>query len=171
VSVADTFFLKEQSNISSASIILRRGVGAEAIGSSIGMAMPAPNRWTAKAAAVMLATAPETWLIHQRDAPISWFHDLEHKLQGCASLSELTGAFRFFQLDGPKARTLLQRGMAIDFHDSMFPAGSLAMSVIAHIDVSVRCLKTGESYEIAVNRSYAESFLRWFHAASRGISS
>lgn len=170
MSVVDAVSLNEQENISSTVIIARQGASAEEIGSSIGIAMPEANRWTADRGMVAMSIAPQNWVVHQRDAPARWFGDLEQRVPGLASLSELTGAYRFFQLHGPQAGTLLQRGMAIDFHDSVFPSGTVALSAIAHIDVSVRCLEPGTAYEVIVSRSYAESYLRWFHTALAGIA-
>jgi sarcosine oxidase gamma subunit len=47
----------------------------------------------------------------------------------------------------------------------------VAVTAIAYIDVVVRCLDAGTLYDVAVYRSYAESFLRWLEAALAGMAS
>lgn len=150
--------------------IAKRGGGdTAAIGSAIGMTMPAARAATTDGDGVMMSVAPETWLAFRFDAPPGWGRDLERRLAGLASVSDQSGAYRLFHFDGAGARTLLQRGVAIDLHDAAFPTGSVAVTAIAHIDVIVRCLTAGHAYEVAIYRSYAESFARWLDAAQASL--
>lgn len=165
MSVADTVRLDEQQDVSVAWIAARRGVDAAIIGAAIGMPMPPARRWSVGAAMVMMANGPGIWLAQREGAPHHWCRDLESRLAGLAGISDQTGAYRIFRLEGPAARPLLQRGINLDLDDTAFPAGSVAVTAIAHLDVILRCLATDTAYELAVYRSSAESFLRWHDAA------
>jgi sarcosine oxidase subunit gamma len=163
--VADDVRVTEQRDVATAWIAARRGVDAAVIGEAIGMAMPSAGQWTSDATTVLVATGPGTWLGQRQDAPPGWAHSLERRMAGFASVSDQTGAYRLFRVEGAGAGTLLQRGVAIDLDHEAFPSGSVAATAIAHIDVVVRRLAAGTAYEVAVYRSYAESFLRWLDAA------
>jgi len=169
--VVDAVRIEELRDIAMATIAARRGVEVAAIGAAIGLAMPDDRRWTSGEAAVLMASGPGVWLARQHDAPPTWCGDLERRLFGLAGVSDQTGAYRLFHLEGPGARTVLQRGAAIDLHDSAFPAGAVAVTAIAHIDVIIRCLEAGRVYEAAVYRSFAESFLRWLDDTVVGLPS
>jgi sarcosine oxidase subunit gamma len=161
--------IAERDDLSMASILARRGASAAAIGEAIAIAMPAGPIWTAGELFDVIGSGPGTWLVYCDGAGPDWCGGLERRLAGLASVSDQTGAYRLFRIEGPDARTLLQRGVAIDLDGSTFPAGSAAVTMIGHVDVIIRCLADGRSYDIAVYRSYAESFLRWIDAAVAGL--
>jgi heterotetrameric sarcosine oxidase gamma subunit len=144
-----------------ASILARRGADADAIGEAIAIDMPVGPTWTPGDRCDVIGTGPGTWLALGHLVT----GDLERRLAGLASVVDQTGAYRVFQMEGPDAHTLLQRGAAIDLDAAAFPPGSAALTVIGHVDVIIRGLMDGRSYEVAVYRSYAESFLRWVDAA------
>jgi sarcosine oxidase subunit gamma len=63
-------------------------------------------------------------------------------------------------LSGPHARDLLQKGLPVDLHDSVFAIGACAVTEIAHI--AVHLVRTGqEEYQLSVYRSFAESIWNW----------
>jgi heterotetrameric sarcosine oxidase gamma subunit len=152
-----------------ASILARRGASTAVIGEAIATNMPVGPTWATGNLSVVIGSGPGTWLACGRGVSSDWCGDLERRLAGLASVSDQTGAYRLFQVEGSDARTLLQRGAAVDLDGSAFPAGSAALTVIAHVDVIIRNLTDGRSYEVAVYRSYAESFLRWIDAAVAGL--
>jgi sarcosine oxidase subunit gamma len=90
---------------------------------------------------------------------------LRERLGALASVCDQSGGYQILQLSGPDARTLLQRGAAIDLHPSAFASGSVATTVIAHIGVILRQLDAAPTYEVALFRSYAASFRHWLDAA------
>lgn len=163
--MVDTVQVTEQHDLSIASILARRGAGAAAIGTAMGIDMSAGPTWTTADRCTVMGSGPGTWLAFGQDGGSGWCGDLERRLTGLASVTDQTGAYRLFQIEGPDARTLLQRGAAVDLDASVFPPGSVAVTVIGHVDVIIRCLAEGRGYEVAVYRSYAESFLRWVDAA------
>ena len=164
VFVADGVYISERFDLSLASILARRGASDAAIGQAIAIDMPVGPIWTTTDIAEIVGTGPGTWLALRRAASSGWFSELESRLVGLASMSDQTGAYRLFRLEGPDAQTLLQRGAPVDLSDLAFPAGSAAVTMIGHVDVMIRRLADEQGYEVAVYRSYAESFLRWVDA-------
>jgi len=157
--------ITEQQDFGIAAIMARRGASAAVIGGAIAIEMPIGPTCAVRDRLVVIGSGPGTWLAFCAGAHSDWCGDLAQRLAGLVSISEQTSAYRLFQIEGPGARTLLQRGVALDLDASAFPAGSAAHSVIAHVDVVICCLPDGESYHVAVYRSYTESFLRWLDAA------
>ena len=167
--MADGVHISEGFDLSLASILARRGASEAAIGQAIAIEMPNGPTWTTTDIAEIVGTGPGTWLALRRAASSGWFSELERRLTGLASMSDQTGAYRLFRFEGPDARTLLQRGAPVDLSDSAFPAGSAAVTMIGHVDVIIRRLADEQGYEVAVYRSYAESFLRWVDATVEGL--
>jgi heterotetrameric sarcosine oxidase gamma subunit len=161
--------ITERQDLSMASILARRGASTAAIGDAIVIDMPVGPAWVERDGLVVVGSGPGTWLAYGRGVGSDWSGDLERRLAGLASVSDQTGAYRVLQIEGPDARTLLQRGAAVDLDGSAFPVGSACLTVIGHVDVIIRSLTDGRSYEVAVYRSYAESFLRWIDAAVAGF--
>jgi heterotetrameric sarcosine oxidase gamma subunit len=169
VLVVEGLRITEQVDFGLVSILARRGADPAKIGTAIGGEMPTGPRWIAGRSAAIIGTGPGSWLAYRALAAPGWRDDLARALTGLASLSDQSGAYRLFRLEGPRALTLLQRGIALDLDACQFVAGSVALTSIAHIDVVVRKLDEDDAYELAVTRSYAESFLRWLDAATMGL--
>lgn len=150
-------------------ILARRGTSAVAIGEAMAIDMPLGPTWATGDVFVVVGSGRGTWLAWGRAVDADWRGELGRRLAGRASVSDQTGAYRMFQVEGPDACTLLQRGASIDLDELAFPAGSAALTVIGYVDVIIRSLPDGRSYEVAVYRSFAESFLRWIDATVEGL--
>lgn len=167
--VGDAVKITEEDGFSLVSILARRGASPASIGDALSIEMPDGPRWSAGPAMVVIGAGPGTWLARRSDSASAWREDLEHRLAGLAGVSDQTGAYRLFRIEGPQARTLLQRGVAIDLDDSAFATGAVAITVIAYIDVILRRLDGDGAYELWVYRSYADSFLAWLDSAVAGL--
>lgn len=167
--MADSVQITERGNLSTAAILARRGISTATIGHSLGVKLPHGPCWTAADLYVVIGNGPGSWLAYGEGLPSDWCGDLAKQLTGIASVTDQTGAYRSFRIEGPNARTLLQRGLHIDLNASAFPSGSVAVSVIGHVDVIVRALSDELSFEVTVFRSYADTFLRWFASAAAGL--
>ena len=167
--MVDRVRVTERQDLSLVSILAHRAASASAINEAIGIDMPLGPTAMTEDAIVVIGSGPGIWLARSQGAEPGWPRDLERRLAGLAGVSDQTGAYRLFQIEGPDARTLVQRGAAIDLDVSAFPPGATAMTVIGHVDVIIRCLLDGRSYEVMVYRSYAESFLRWVDATAAGL--
>jgi heterotetrameric sarcosine oxidase gamma subunit len=167
--VADSVQITERTNLSTAAILARRGISTATIGHSLGVKLPHGPYWSTADLYVVIGNGPGSWVAYGEGLPSDWCGDLAKQLTGIASVIDQTGAYRSFRIEGPHARTLLQRGLHIDLNASAFPSDSVAISVIGHVDVIVRALSDESSFEVTVFCSYADSFLRWFASVAAGL--
>ncbi len=145
-----------------ATIMARRDVGVEAIGAVLGIDPPTRPAWSRAPDGLMLiGSGAGAWLAHADDAPPLWAEILRERLGGNASVSDQSDGYAIFRLAGEGARTVLQRGAAIDLHPVMFGPGSAVTTVIAHIGAIVWQVDDRPTYDVAVFRSYSESFHHW----------
>lgn len=150
-----------------ATIMARKSVANDAIyraleieGTAVGASRPNSNGLS------LINTGPGTWLAYRADRDSAWISGLQQSLNGLASVSDQSGGYTILRLVGSSARTLLQRGVAIDLHPEAFGPGSVACTQIAHIGVVLWQLDAVPTYQIAVFRSYSESFNHWLHSAA-----
>lgn len=150
-----------------ATIIARKGVDASRIGEALELEAPVtPSRAVGDDGFALIGSGPGTWLAMREGADPCWSHDLREKLAGLASISDQSGAYVIYRLAGPAARKLLQRGLAIDMHPSVFSERVVVTSAIAYVGVVVWMIDQ-TSFEVAVYRSFSENFRHWL---DEGIS-
>lgn len=149
--MADGFTLTERTGLGLATVMARKGVDPEAIRAAAGVCLR--------------PTGPATWLAVS-DAPDE---TLSERLTGLASVSDQSGGYVVYSLKGPAARALLQRGVFIDLDPSVFGPGSVSVTMIAHMGVIVWRPETEDGFELALFRSFAQSFLRWVNATAHGL--
>lgn len=159
--VAEACDIVERAGLALATVMARRGVAVEGIGDALGLAVP-KGPGTARAGLLTLVgTGPGTWLAVQEGDEGDFAEHLSARLAGLASVSDQSSGYAIFRLSGPAARTLLQRGLAIDLHPEAFAPGSAATSQIAHMGVILWQVDATPTYDIALFRSYAHSFRHW----------
>jgi sarcosine oxidase subunit gamma len=71
-----------------------------------------------------------------------------------------------FRVSGRGAREALAKGVPIDLHPRAFTTGDAAVTLAAHIPIHVWQVDALPTYEIAVARSLATSFLDWLGPAA-----
>ncbi len=171
--MVDGVRITEKQGFAMAAILARRGASAAVIGEALAAELPLGPKWLASGPFIIIGSGPGTWLTQHEGVSegtaASWVRDVQTRLAGIASVSDQTGAYRVFRVEGPGAQRLLQRGGAVDLDDSMFPPGAVAFTMIAYLDVLIRRLDMADSYELAVYRSSAASFVRWLDAAVGGL--
>ena len=167
--VADRVIVEERSGFGLATVMARKGVASTAIGAALGVDLRDGPYCLAGDGIVLLGTGPGSWLAHIDAAPADWAAGLRERLGPLASVSDQSGGYVIFRLSGPGARTVLQRGAAIDFHPAAFAAGAVAATVIAHIGVVIRQIDDAPTYDIALYRSFAGSFRHWLDATAEGL--
>lgn len=145
--------------------MVRRGASASQIEQALGIEAPAGPTWRSFADVSLIGTAPGMWLVYHERPDTGWIDELRCRLDGLASVADQSSAYSFWRISGPQARHVLQRGAFLDFHPDHFLPGSAVTTVIAHIDVIIRQLDDEPTYEIAVFRSYADSFRQWLEQA------
>lgn len=152
-----------------ASVMARRGVDAAAIGAVLGADMPVAPRATFAGVRTVVGTGPGTWLVIEEDAAPDFADGLQAALAGFSSVSDQSSGYCVQRISGSGARTLLQRGAAIDFHHTAFATGSAATTVIAHIGVILWQIDERPSYDVATFRSYADSFRHWLDQTAAAL--
>ncbi|MCB2078378.1 MAG: sarcosine oxidase subunit gamma [Novosphingobium sp.] len=162
--MADGLTVTRCEGLGIATVMGRKGVTAQEIGSAFGGALvdgPAVSPLDVYQA---VGTGPATWLLISEAADADFAGLLAGQLSGLASVSDQSSGYEVFELAGPGARTVLQRGAAIDFHPDCFRTGSVATTVIAHIGVVIWQVSEVPAYRIACLRSYGNSFDHWLQS-------
>ena len=145
-----------------ATLSARKGHGEalrEAARAAFGVELPERPRVAHGDGVAFIWAGPGSWLaVRQGD-------DLEPALRGTlgdhASVTDQSDGRTVLRVEGPRARDLLVKGLAIDLHPRAFSAGDVALSLIAHVGVHLWQLDDAPSYELAVLSGYARSLLAW----------
>lgn len=89
---------------------------------------------------------------------------------GAGQVVDLSANRTTFELAGPRARAVLEKGCSLDLHPRVFTAGTAFSTEIANIPAIL--WKTGEeSYRIFPRASFAEFLGRWLLDAMREYAS
>lgn len=165
----ETIAIEERAGLGLASVMARKGVSAAELGRALGLDLPGGPRSTRIDGLAFWGTGPASWLaIANRHDP-DWPDRLEALAGPLAYISDQSGSYAMFRLSGGHARTLLQRGAAIDLDPQAFPPGSVATTAIAHIGVVICSTDDGLAYDVAVFRSYAGAFRHWLDSVMAAL--
>lgn len=163
--MAETLQITECHDFGLATLMLRKNADAAAIGAALQVDMPAGPGCVAGNGAVLIGTGPGTWLAFAENKSSSWAAELSSRLPG-VSVSDQSGGYVIFRMSGLAARPLLQQGAFIDLDPSAFNIGSAATTMMAHIGVVIWQIDDGETFHVALFRSFAESFREFVQSAS-----
>jgi len=121
---------------------------------------PAPlGRFSGDENACVATLSPGRYLvISQESAVAAKFEAAMLSSQGAAA--DLTHGRALLRLQGDCAADVLAKGCAIDFHDSAFPAGRVAQTLLGHIDVTL-FRRDAQTFEIMALRGFVESLAEW----------
>ncbi|MFA7594744.1 MAG: sarcosine oxidase subunit gamma family protein [Novosphingobium sp.] len=166
--MAETLLIEQRTGMALASVMARKGASARDLGKTFGLpALPEGPGSVRIDSLSFWGTGPGAWLaIADRFDP-GWPQRLEQIAGRLASISDQTGSYVLFRLSGNGARTLLQRGAAVDLDPRVFGPGSAATTVIAHIGAIIHRDEAG--YDVAVFRSYAASFHHWYESVAATV--
>lgn len=161
----DKVQVTECHNFGLATLMMRKSTDALQLGEALQAAMPAGPTCTKSTSLTVIGTGPGTWLAFEESAQPAWAEELAARLPG-VSVSDQSGGYVIYKLTGAGSRTLLQKGAFIDLAPSIFGAGSVATTVIAHIGVVIWQIDDAETFHVALFRSFADSFRNWLTSAS-----
>ena len=162
--------VETRSGFGLATIMARKGVDAHAIGAALGVEAPErPALVRGVDGLALVGTGAGSWLAHADTVPPLWAETLRERLAGLASISDQSDGYAVTRLSGEGARTVLQRGAAIDFHPQTFSAGSAATTLIAHIGVIIWQVDDQPSYDVATFRSFSHSFRHWLDQTAAAL--
>jgi heterotetrameric sarcosine oxidase gamma subunit len=137
------------------------------VASGYGVDLPGNSRVAQGSQVSFVGYGPGQWLaVSESLAHEALAHDLAHRLQGLASISDQSGGRTVLRLSGPRARDVLAKGLPIDLDPRAFPLGSAATSVILLMGVQLWQIDDTRSYDLAVFRSLSASFWRWLTASA-----
>jgi sarcosine oxidase subunit gamma len=95
-------------------------------------------------------------------------------LKGAASVVDQSSAYEVLRLSGPALRSVLAKGVALDFHADAFGRDAAAVTLVEQVRVILWRVDSGDELEldIAVPRSYFGAFWSWLthSAASVGLA-
>jgi heterotetrameric sarcosine oxidase gamma subunit len=106
---------------------------------------------------------PGAWLAIHNDANNAFAVSLRKTLGDLASVCDQSDSYVVLRVSGRRVRDAMTRLVPIDLHPLAFKSGDVAVTVAAHIGVTLWRLDDdagSEVFEIAVFRSFAESFSR-----------
>lgn len=159
--MAEPVILQSRDNLGIAAVMARKGMSAGDIGAALGIVLADAPVLSGGGDMIFVGTGPGCWLATRDGATPDFAEELTRRLAGLASVSDQSSGYSVTRLSGQGARTLLQRGAAIDLHPDSFAAGSAATTVIAHIGVILWQVDDRPTYDIATFRSFAGSFSHW----------
>jgi len=149
-------------------IIARRGRAAD-LTPRLGMALPErPNTAGTVEGGRIFCLRPNDWLLVKDDAAGrrgALAQDLRRRLAGIAAVIDQSHGRVALRLAGGHARALLQKGLDLDMHDSVFPPGAVAQAGLFGIAVLLHC-RGPEDFELFVARSLAADLVHHLDAGS-----
>lgn len=87
----------------------------------------------------------------------------ESMLDNNVLVTEIDHSRTVLRISGPDSKELLNRGLPIDLHESLFPVNSFVQSMIHHIPVLVHFVENREEpiFDVYITREYAVTFWEW----------
>ena len=131
----------------------------KAISELVGMAPGPVGSVVGHDAVTVITAAPSRYLLVSED------DDLVGALTAAlpadqTAVTDLSHARTMLRLSGEAAANILGKGLAIDLHPSVFPAGRAAQSIIHHMDVLV-IARENEVFDLVVFRGFGLSLAEW----------
>jgi methylglutamate dehydrogenase subunit D len=160
----------ERVNLSIAAVMLRRGKAEElsaAVKRNLGIPLPVGAKCTSNDGIELLGAGPGKWLAIKDVQEADFVTQLEIHFEGMASVVDQSSGLAVLRLGGPALRATLEKGVQIDLAPEAFPVGSVAVTSIAHVGVTLWKLADTLTIDIAVARSLAGSFGHWLQASAR----
>jgi heterotetrameric sarcosine oxidase gamma subunit len=140
---------------------------AEALRAAYGLELPRrPGRAEGNGIAVVWAGLDQWLAIAERGAGRDLETELKPRLAGLASVVDQSDGRVVVRISGPRARDVLAKGLPIDLHPRAFKPGDVAITHASHIGVILWQLDERPTYELAMFRSYADSFAHWLDEAA-----
>jgi sarcosine oxidase subunit gamma len=127
-----------------------------------------PNTFLKKSEYTSVWLGPDEWLVNslpgnesslERDLNIA-LTDVHHSVTNVSDNSTI------IQLSGPKARSVIMKGCAVDVHPRVFHSGSAFQSNLAAASVIMWQLDLIPTFNIMVRASFASYLWKWLLDAS-----
>jgi len=117
-------------------------------------------------------TGPDQWLaIAERENGRDLERELKPLLAGLAAVVDQSDGRVVMRVSGPLAREVLAKGIPIDLHARSFGVDAAAVTHASHIGVVIWQLDDVPTFEMAMFRSYADSFVHWLADSAQSAAS
>jgi len=131
-----------------------------------------PNRVASMRLVRTLWLGPDEWLV---TAPEGAAPDLMGRITRAlasrqASVIDLSASRAVIEINGPRARALLEKGSGLDLHPRAFGPGSCAQTLFAKLPVILDQLSAAPAYRLFVRRSSARWLAEWLIDAALEFS-
>lgn len=162
--------VRDASNVEVAAITARRGMAralAEQVRRAFGVDLPQIPLRVGNGALSITWSGPDRWLaIRTGSVPAlpALFRDAA--LARLATIVDQSHGLAILAVSGPRVRETLAKGFSIDLHPRVFRTGHTAMTTVSHIAVQITQIADDPVFEIAIARSFAESFWHWLEASA-----
>ncbi len=104
-----------------------------------------------------ISMGPGRWMIATDDKGLAERLAAEHN---DAAVNDISSSRTCLRLSGPKVRTVLAAGCAMDLHASAFKSGDSATTLIGQFTVTLKATDD-DTFEIFVARGFAQAFFEW----------
>jgi heterotetrameric sarcosine oxidase gamma subunit len=157
--------VSQRSDVAVTHVAARRGKRDEVIAAArtaFGVDLPLTARVVQAGDATIVWAGPEQWLILEpmaKGADASGRHATT--FGGLASVLDVSDSRAIFRVSTAAPTDALVRSMSIDFENTSFKPGDVAITQVSHLGVMVWRLPDGSGYEFACARTYARDFLSW----------
>lgn len=133
-----------------------------AIRAAYGVDLPAgPSRVEGKDIAFVWIGSGQWMAIAERNDGRDLEVELKKLVGGIGSVVDHSDGRVVIRVSGPRARDVLAKGVPIDLHPRAFKTNDVAITHASHIGVILWQIDDRPTYEMAVFRSYADSFGHW----------
>jgi sarcosine oxidase subunit gamma len=75
-----------------------------------------------------------------------------------------------FRLAGPRVRDALAAGCPLDLHPPAFPSGAVARTLLGKVGITLHLRRDGTTFDLYVDRSFAEYAWRHLELAARELN-
>lgn len=146
----------------------KRDALLSAVKQAYNIELPAPGTRVEGKNLALVWSGPGQWLaVAERGAGRDLELELKPILAGLASVTDQSDARAVIRVSGPRARNVLAKGVPVDLHPRAFGPGAVAITHASHIGAILWQLDAAPTYELAMFRSYAQSFADWLeHSAA-----
>jgi heterotetrameric sarcosine oxidase gamma subunit len=135
---------------------------ADAIQAAYGVRLPAGSGRIEGNGIAFVWAGPDQWLaIAERKDGRDLEVELKKTLGPIASVVDQSDGRVVVRIAGPDARAVLAKGIPVDLDARAFKPGDVAITHASHIGVILWQLDDRPTYEVALFRSYVDSFAHW----------
>lgn len=112
---------------------------------------------------------PDQWLaLAERTGGRDLERELKPHLAGLASVVDQSDGRVVVRVSGPLAPEVLAKGVPIDLYPRAFGINGAAITHASHIGIIIWMVDDKPTYEMALFRSFADSFTHWLLESARG---